>query len=582
MLYLNIKQRESMQMTNDFSILYIEDDNLTQKIIVNVLGKRFNEIFIASDGVEGIKLYHEKKPDIILSDISMPNLNGIEMTREIKRHNPKQKVALFTGYNDIVYLNKAINIGVDKYILKPLDTNQMFTALDDIVQSLKKEEEQEEYREKLEFVAQHDELTALLNRRQFFFLLEKLRYRSDREKKIVAVLALDLNKFKPINDTYGHEAGDLVLKRVAKDLLKSSRKEDIVARFGGDEFGIAIGFLKENNKILKFLERLEKNLDKPLLYIDDDGIEHSIDISCSIGITFHTPREELLDLETLMRQADRAMYTAKSLNKPYSCFDETEESKFKIKVQKSREIKLGIDKNEFMLYYQPIIDIKTEEIVSYESLIRWQHPIEGVLTPDNFLPYILDDIEIITYLGRWIVEEVFIQYDKWLEEGKETTLSINISFNELASKDFILMLKELLEKYPKVKAEQIIFEVVENIALKDIGLDESAFEELKELGFKIALDNFGTGLSTLSSIKRFNIDSIKIDKSFVMNMLEDKEDYSIVDAAINLAKAFGHVVVAEGVERKEHLSALLALGCDRAQGFGIARPMPSNEVFKNL
>ena len=580
MLYLNIKQRESMQMTNDFSILYIEDDNLTQKIIVNVLGKRFNEIFIASDGVEGIKLYHEKKPDIILSDISMPNLNGIEMTREIKRHNPKQKVALFTGYNDIVYLNKAINIGVDKYILKPLDTNQMFTALDDIVQSLKKEEEQEEYREKLEFVAQHDELTGLLNRRQFFFLLEKLRYRSDREKKIVAVLALDLNKFKPINDTYGHDAGDLVLKRVAKDLLKSSRKEDIIARFGGDEFGIAIGFLKENNKILKFLERLEKNLDNPLLYIDDDGIEHSIDISCSIGITFHTPSEELLDLETLMRQADRAMYTAKSLNKPYACFDETEESKFKIKVQKSREIKLGIDKNEFMLYYQPIIDIKTEEIVSYESLIRWQHPIEGVLTPDNFLPYILDDIEIITYLGRWIVEEVFIQYDKWLEEGKETKLSINISFNELASKDFILMLKNLLKKYPKVKAEQIIFEVVENIALKDIGLDESAFEELKELGFKIALDNFGTGLSTLSSIKRFNIDSIKIDKSFVMNMLNDKENYSIVDAAINLAKAFGHVVVAEGVERKEHLSALLALGCDRAQGFGIARPMPSNEVFK--
>ena len=569
-----------MQMTNNFSILYIEDDSLTQKIIVNVLGKRFNEIFVASDGVEGIKLYHEKKPDIILSDISMPNLNGIDMTREIKRHNPKQKVALFTGFNDLNYLNKAINIGVDKYILKPLDTKQMFTALDDIVQSLKKEEEQEEYREKLEFVAQHDELTGLLNRRQFFFLLDKLRHRSDREKKIVAVLALDLNKFKPINDTYGHEAGDLVLKKVANTLLKSVRREDIVARFGGDEFGIAIGYLKEKNQILRFLERVEKNLLEALLYVDDDGIEHSINVSCSIGITFHTASDKFPDLEALMRQADRAMYTAKTLKKPYACFDEAEESKFKIKIQKSKEIKQGIDKGEFMLYYQPIIDIRTQKVVSYESLIRWEHPIEGVLTPDNFLPYILDDTEVITYLGKWIVEQVFIQYEIWLEKGNDIALSINISFNELGSKDFISMLKSLLEKYSKVKAEQIIFEVVENIALKDIGLDESALDEIKELGFKIALDNFGTGLSTLSSIKRFNIDSIKIDKSFVIGMIKDKEDHSIVDASIQLAKAFGYVVVAEGVESKEHLSVLLALGCDQAQGFAIARPMPANKVFK--
>jgi diguanylate cyclase (GGDEF)-like protein len=565
-------------MGNDFSILYIEDDKLTQKIIVNVLSKKFSKIFVASDGVEGIKLYHEQKPDIILSDIAMPNLNGIEMTREIKRHNPKQKVVLFTGYDDIAYLNKAINIGVDKYILKPLDSKKMFQALDDIVQSLKKEEEQQEYRKKLEFVAQHDELTGLLNRRQFFFLLDKLRHHSDREKRIVAVLALDLNQFKPINDTYGHEAGDLVLKRVAKDLLQSTRKEDIVARFGGDEFGIAIGFLKENNKILRFLDRLEKNLKKPLLYVDD-GIEHKIDISCSMGITFHAASDALPDLEVLMRQADRAMYSAKTLKKPYAFFDAKEESKFKIKVQKSQEIKLGIDKNEFMLYYQPIIDIRTGKIVLYESLIRWKHPIEGLLTPNNFLPYILDDTEIITYLGKWIVEQVFIQYETWLENGSDIALSINISFNELASKDFISMLKILLKKYSKVKTKQITFEVVENIALTDIDLDESALDEIKELGFKIALDNFGTGLSTLSSLKCFNIDSIKIDKSFVIRMLKDEEDHSIVDASIQLAKAFGHVAIAEGVESKNHLVALLALGCDLAQGFGIARPMPANKVF---
>ncbi|CAA6826386.1 MAG: diguanylate cyclase/phosphodiesterase (GGDEF & EAL domains) with PAS/PAC sensor(s) [uncultured Sulfurovum sp.] len=567
-------------MVNDFSILYIEDDRLTQKIIVNVLGTHFSKIFVASDGIEGIKLYHEKQPDIILSDISMPNMNGIEMTEEIKKYNPQQKIALFTSYNDIDYLNKAINMGVDKYILKPFKSQQMFSALDEIVESLKIEKEEKKYKKKLEFVSQHDELTGLLNRRQFFSMWEKLRYRSDRENKVVALLAIDLNKFKPINDTYGHEAGDLVLKKVAENLLNSTRKEDLVARFGGDEFAVAIGFLHRNNQTLRFLDRIAKNFEEPLLYVDDDGIEHRIDISCSIGITFHTTNDTLHDLESLMRQADRAMYTAKRLKKPYACFDEKEESKFKIKIQKSKEIKQGLDKGEFILYYQPIIEIESGEVTALESLIRWQHPRDGILTPDCFLPYILDDTEMITHLGKWVVEEVFIQYEAWLKEGQDTPLSINISFHELASTNFILMLKRLLKEYPLVKPTQIIFEIVENIALKDIGLNESSLDEVKGLGFKIALDNFGTGLSTLSSIKRFNINSIKIDKSFVMNMLTDKEDHSLVDASIQLAKAFGYVVIAEGVESEEHLPVLLELGCNQAQGFGIARPMPADEVFK--
>ena len=320
MIYLRTKIKERRQMANSFSILYIEDDRLTQKIIVSVLKKYFTKIFVANDGIEGIKLYHEKNPDIILSDISMPNLNGIEMIGQIKHHNPKQKIILFTGYNDLEYLKKAINLGVDKYIMKPLETDEMLRVLNEIVVTLKKEKREASYKKKLEFIAQHDELTSLYTRRHFFFLLEKLCSLAKREDKIVAVLALDLNKFKPINDTYGHEAGDLVLKRVAKDLLASTRKEDIVARFGGDEFGIAIGLLKEKSSILKFLERVETHLKKPLLYRDENGKEYSIDVACSIGITFYTPNGRSPDLEGLMREADRAMYRAKKLNKLYTFF----------------------------------------------------------------------------------------------------------------------------------------------------------------------------------------------------------------------------------------------------------------------
>jgi len=317
-------------MTNDFSILYIEDDRLTQRIIVSVLEKYFSKIFIANDGIEGIELFHEKRPDIILSDISMPNLNGIEMIETIKYYNPKQKIIFFTGYNNLEYLKKSIDIGVDKYIFKPLETEEMLSALNEVIQSLKEEREEEEYKNKLEFISQHDELTSLYTRRHFFSLLEELCHNAKSEKRIVAILALDLNKFKPINDTYGHEAGDLVLKRIAEDLLASSKKGDLISRFGGDEFCMAIGLLKEKSNILKFLSRLETRLSEPLLYKDEGGKEHYIDIACSIGITFYTSSDKLLDLEKLMREADLAMYSAKKLNKLYAFFRPNEKDGLKL------------------------------------------------------------------------------------------------------------------------------------------------------------------------------------------------------------------------------------------------------------
>jgi diguanylate cyclase (GGDEF)-like protein len=505
-------------------------------------------------------------------------MNGIEMSREIRRFNPNQRIALFTGYNDIDYLKKAINMGIDKYILKPLESKQMFEALEDIVNSLKFERAQKSHKKNLEFASQHDELTGLANRKLFSNLLEKLIHRSVREDKSTALIGIDLNKFKPINDTYGHDAGDVVLKSVAKKLLKSVRKGDIVSRFGGDEFAVAIGVLKEHNHILSFLRRVEENFLEPVVYIDDDGIEYSIPVSLSIGITFHSPESHPITPEALLRQADKAMYSAKESKKPYSFFDADEESKFKIKVKKSQEIRKAIDRGEFILYYQPVIDIASLEIVAFESLVRWNHPKNGLLTPDSFLPYILDNPEIICYLGKWVIENAFNQFQEWRGEGYNFLVSINISSHEFESKEFLSMLKILLKRYPYVLPEKIIFEIIENIAIRDINLNESALEEVKRLGFKIALDNFGTGFSTLSSIKKFKIDSIKIDKSFVTSMLKDRGDRSIVDASIQLAKAFGYMVVAEGVESREHLPALLELGCDRAQGYGVARPMPSKDV----
>ncbi len=566
---------------NDFTLLYVEDNKIIQKIVKVILQTHFKEIYLADDGEKGIKLYQEKNPDIVLADISMPNMNGLDMISKIKKLNSNQRIALLTGYNNITYLNKAINMGVDKYILKPIQPKQMLDALQDIVTSLKIEDEQKKYKKDLEFASQHDELTGLVNRTLFHHKLKKLIEYSTQSNKHVAIFSIDLNLFKSINDTYGHDAGDAVLKRVAKNLLQSLRKDDIVARFGGDEFAVAIGFLKRHNHILGFLKRIEDSFLEPLLYIDNNS-EHHIPISLSIGITFYSKQSNDISTQNLLKQADKAMYMAKKSKRMYKFFDSSEESSLQKKEKKTQDINRAIIQNEFMLYYQPIIDIKSNKVVAFEALLRWNHPEKGIMTPDSFLPYILDNPEIICSLGQWIIKNVFNQFEIWIEKEYDFMISINISSQEFEAKKFISMLKELLEQYPLVIPQKIIFEIVEGIAIKDIEIKNSSLTQVKELGFKITLDNFGTGYSTLSSINRFGVDNIKIDKRFVMSMLKDRDDHSMVNASIQLAKVFGYKVIAEGVESREHLPVLLELGCDEAQGYGIAKPMPPEEIDKFL
>ena len=566
---------------NDFTLLYVEDNKIIQKIVKVILQTHFKEIYLADDGEKGIKLYQEKNPDIVLADISMPNMNGLDMISKIKKLNSNQRIALLTGYNNITYLNKAINMGVDKYILKPIQPKQMLDALQDIVTSLKIEDEQKKYKKDLEFASQHDELTGLVNRTLFHHKLKKLIEYSTQSNKHVAIFSIDLNLFKSINDTYGHDAGDAVLKRVAKNLLQSLRKDDIVARFGGDEFAVAIGFLKRHNHILGFLKRIEDSFLEPLLYIDNNS-EHHIPISLSIGITFYSKQSNDISTQNLLKQADKAMYMAKKSKRMYKFFDSSEESSLQKKEKKTQDINRAIIQNEFMLYYQPIIDIKSNKVVAFEALVRWNHPEKGIMTPDSFLPYILDNPEIICSLGQWIIKNVFNQFEIWIEKEYDFMISINISSQEFEAKKFISMLKELLEQYPLVIPQKIIFEIVEGIAIKDIEIKNSSLAQVKELGFKITLDNFGTGYSTLSSINRFGVDNIKIDKRFVMSMLKDRDDHSMVNASIQLAKVFGYKVIAEGVESREHLPVLLELGCDEAQGYGIAKPMPPEKIDKFL
>jgi len=564
---------------NKFSLLYVEDDSLTQKIFTSIFSKYFKTIYIANNGVEGLMLYKSKEPDIVLADISMPQMNGIEMCQKIKAIKPQQHIILFSGYSDVNYFSKAIDLKIDKFIEKPLVYKDVLKVFEEVASELEKERAEVAYQRELEFSSSHDILTGLGNRKFFFTRLKPLLIHSHKEGKVVAILSMDLNKFKPINDTYGHDAGDLVLQKVALYLEKSLRKSDVISRFGGDEFVIAVGFLNEPNYILKFLERLEKNFLEPVLYRDDDGVSHNINISFSMGITFSVPADSTLSADTFLRQADKAMYRAKELSIPYTFFNPNEESEVQIKSRKAQEIKNAIERGEFLLYYQPIIDIESSKVVAFESFLRWKHPTKGFLRTDKFLPYILDELEMEIYITTWVIENVFEQYEKWLLSNEEIALSINLSLKEFHSEEFIYTVNRLLQKYSKVNPKNIFFEIDEETIIKDMTLERSTLKMLKELGFQITLDGFGTGLSTLLYMKQFNIDRIKIDKSFVTDMFENKENYFIVDASIKLANVFGYKVIAMGIESVDGLPNLLKLGCNEAQGYGIARPMPVSEVF---
>lgn len=536
----------------------------------------FKELYVANNGVEGVELYNQKHPDIVLADISMPLMDGLEMSKVIRKQNPNQKIVLFTSYNDVSSLSKAIEINVNKYIMKPLNYRELFDTLNLMIELLRNEQKDEAYKRDLEFASNHDLLTGLANRKLFFTQLRQLVAQSHKEQKSVAILSMDLNKFKPINDTYGHDAGDLILKKVAEFLQDSLQKLDIVSRFGGDEFVVAVGFLKEKNHILNFLERLERSFSRSIRYVDDEKVEHSLEVGFSAGITFTSPSARI-SFDTLLRQADKAMYRAKELSIPYSFFDKNEESKFQVKAKKTQLFRDAIDRGELMLYYQPIMNIENNEIVGCEALLRWKHPRKGILTPDRFLPYIWKNLEIGVYLASWVMEEVFIFQKKLIKDGKKQYVSINISFNEFNAKEFTFALKKMIWKYPIVDPSLISFEIDEETALQDMKLEKSHISEIRELGFKITLDDFGKGTTTLLNLQKMNVDALKIDKSFVVDMLVNRENHSIVDASIKLAKVFDYKVIALGVESKEHLPNLLALGCDEAQGYGIAKPMPEWE-----
>ncbi len=421
----------------------------------------------------------------------------------------------------------------------------------------------------LDRVANFDSLTHLPNRRLLSDRLQQSILRSDRSGKSTAICFLDLDGFKVTNDQLGHAVGDQVLMGVAQHLSAVLRADDTLARLGGDEFVLLLSDIGTTDECTQILERV---LEATRLPIKAQG--HVIAISASIGVSLYP--SDNADPDILLRHADMAMYLAKQAGKNrYQLFD-TEMDRI---AQRHRDfldhLETALQSQEFVLHYQPQVDLSNGQVIGAEALVRWQRPGYGLLSPAEFLPH-LNGSHLEVRFGEWVIATALRQMRDWKMRGLDVKVSVNISANHLLQPDFCARLGQTLNRYPDIDASRLELEVLETAAIGDMQHAVEVLQSCMELGVRFALDDFGTGYSSLTYLRKLPVHILKIDQSFVRDMLSDPDDLGIVRGIIELANVFGRQVVAEGVETVEHGAALHKLGCYRVQGYGIAKPMQAD------
>ncbi|WP_347986410.1 EAL domain-containing protein [Methylomonas sp. AM2-LC] len=429
-----------------------------------------------------------------------------------------------------------------------------------------------EHEQQLEHIAHYDALTNLPNRLLLADRLQQGIIQAQRHQQLLAVIYLDLDGFKGINDKYGHDVGDLVLLETANRMRASLRDSDTLARLGGDEFVVVMLDISDLNSSIPMFNRLITAVDQPLFI----G-ELSLHITASLGVAFY-PQTDDVDADHLLRQADQAMYQAKLTGKNrYHLFDSKQDSNIRGHHESIAHIRQALKDKQFVLYYQPKANMRTGKIIGAEALIRWQHPERGLLAPGIFLP-VIENHPLAIELGEWVIDQALTQMEIWKFTGLQMAVSVNIGAEQLQHPRFVDRLREILAKHATIPPKYLELEVLETSALEDITHVSHIIATCQSLGVSFALDDFGTGYSSLTYLKRLPVSMLKIDQSFVRDMLDDPDDLSILEGVIGLSSAFHRQIIAEGVETVEHGELLLQIGCELGQGYGIARPMPAEQL----
>ena len=433
--------------------------------------------------------------------------------------------------------------------------------------------EREYAKERIYHLANFDALTKLPNRTLFNDRLQIALAHAKRNVEKLAIVFLDLDRFKTINDSLGHHIGDIILQQVAERLNLFIRADDTICRMGADEFIIILTDIEETSNITKIISKMAATLSMPYMI---DKVE--LRITSSMGITFypdngHTP-------EILIRHAELAMYHAKENGRNnYQFFTESLNDVVTERLSLENSLRLAIERNEFQLYYQPQVNARTNKLIGVEALIRWNHPQSGLISPAKFIP-LAEETGLIIPIGEWVLHEVCRQHLSWIEFGLPAIqIAVNVSAIQFEQKQFLVTLEDIIKTYA-LDASYLEIELTEGILMKDATTAIKELHLLKELGVKLSIDDFGTGYSSLQYLSQFPIDKLKIDQSFIRAMAVDPSSLAIVETIISLAEKLQIKVIAEGVETKDGLNQLLQCGCNEIQGYYFSKPLPAHEFIE--
>lgn len=504
--------------------------------------------------------------DCVLLDLSLPDAVGMEGVHALLGAFPNLPVVVLTGQDDTSLALEAVSAGADDYLVK------RHVQADAIVRALRYAIERSRTRSQLVHQAMHDVLTGLPNRALFVDRLEQALARSERTDGLVAVIFLDLDRFKTINDSLGHDAGDRVLVEVAARLQDVVRPSDTLARFGGDEYTVLCEPTSAYQG-LAIADRLAVALSVP---IESGG--HEVFLTASVGIAFGRHGDQPADL---IRDADSAMYKAKERGPgEVETFDVEMRTRALRRLEVEHDLHRAVERDELRLHWQPIVELDTRNIVAAEALLRWEHPERGLVMPDEFIPA-ATETGLIVPIGRWVVESACEQLKLWRQAGLTEpgfVGSVNASAREIETGQLAESVRAALARCG-VAPSELCLEVTERDLMSETGAVLDVVNALQDLGGQLALDDFGTGHSSLLVLKRLPIQTVKVDRAFVQGLEDDDDqDAAIIEAVASLAHALGLSAVAEGIETETQRRKCQELGCDLGQGFLFARPQPAAEM----
>jgi len=546
-----------------FHILVVDDSPSGLKLICEIVQKAGCNTTTAADGETALELIKESEYDLILLDIMMPGIDGFEVCRRIKEDQDKQKdipIIFLTAVDKSSSIVKGLELGAVDYITKPIIPEILMARVNTHL-------ELSHQKNQLEHQITVDNLTQLLNRRGFTnSLKESLKFHK-RNNLSAALLFIALDRFKNVNDSMGHSAGDKLLEEVAVILKRVVRDSDILGRIGGDEF--VVGLLNINNPedAAKISDKIISEISKPF-----NINETEVFIGSSIGISFYPNDAELLD--SLLKYGDNAMYEAKKAGKNSYAFHKSDlEEKAKRRLLLDSLLHYALQNKEFRLLYQPQVYSETGEVFGAEVLIRWQHPEQGLISPFEFIP-IAEKNGLIVSIGEYVLNEACRQTKQWHDlDYKKITISVNFSVKQFQQKNLVETVKNAIKK-SGLDSSFLNVEITESLLMDDIQATIDKLQELKEMKIESSIDDFGTGYSSLSYLQKFPVEHLKIDKAFVDNVVEDP---TIAAAIINLGKNLGLQVIAEGIEDQDQNKKLIELGCLLAQGYLFGKPMSAED-----